>query len=657
MTVSQTEWIELNQRYLTAALAEVRSALERHTARNADPQALSPAADAPLEEAFSAEARPALEVLCATFRLTVFERAVLLLCAAMELESQFAGLCARALGDPSRPWPTFSLALAALPEPHWSALSPNAPLRHWRLIEILSQPGVPLTVSQLRIDERILHYLTGLHHLDERLIGFIEPVATAEEIAPSQQAMAQTIATAWSKASGELPLLQLCGADELTRRTIATSGCAGAGLHCFAIASEVIPANTSELEGLIRLWEREAALTSSALYVDAESLESGDRRSEATVRRFLERVRSPLLLSTNYRWRPLRRATLTIDAQKPTSSEQRELWEEAIGEQAAAGLNGHIGNLIAQFSLNAPAIRASVFEAVNNAASDDSLATELWNASRSQARLRMDDLAQRIDPIATWQDLVLPLDELNQLHEIGAHVAHRTTVYESWGFGAVSARGLGISALFAGSSGTGKTMAAEVLANALSLDLYRIDLSSVVSKYIGETEKNLRRVFDAAEEGGAILFFDEADALFGKRSEVKDSHDRYANIEINYLLQRMESYRGLAVLATNRKGDLDPAFLRRVRFVINFPFPDIALRGEIWRRIFPGDTPLGELDFGKLARLKVAGGNIRNIALNAAFLAAAVGEPVGMSHLQRAARAECAKIEKPLSEAEIGGWL
>ena len=195
-----------------------------------------------------------------------------------------------------------------------------------------------------------------------------------------------------------------------------------------------------------------------------------------------------------------------------------------------------------------------------------------------------------------------------RLREIAVHVAHRATVYDTWGFGAMSNRGLGISALFAGASGTGKTMAAEVLANALRLDLYRIDLSSVVSKYIGETEKNLRRVFDAAEDGGAILFFDEADALFGKRSEIKDSHDRYANIEINYLLQRMESYRGLAVLATNMKGMLDPAFLRRIRFVINFPFPDATQRAEIWQRIFPPNTPTEGLDIGKLARLSVAGG-------------------------------------------------
>src|SRR6185503_5081910 len=194
--------------------------------------------------------------------------------------------------------------------------------------------------------------------------------------------------------------------------------------------------------------------------------------------------------------------TLSIDARKPTADEQREIWEQAVGEEAAQRLNGELKSLVTQFNLNGPAIRATVIEATNkNAGSESSLASELWNASRAQARLRLDDLAQRIEPIAEWQDLVLPPEELSQLREIGAHVAHRTTVYDSWGFGAISARGLGISALFAGSSGTGKTMAAEVLATALALDLYRIDLSSVVSKYIGETEKNLRRVFDAAEDG------------------------------------------------------------------------------------------------------------------------------------------------------------
>ena len=218
-------------------------------------------------------------------------------------------------------------------------------------------------------------------------------------------------------------------------------------------------------------------------------------------------------------------------------------------------------------------------------------------------------------------------------------------------------RGLGISALFAGPSGTGKTLAAEIMANEFRLDLYRIDLSQVVSKYIGETEKNLRRVFDAAETAGAVLLFDEADALFGKRSEIRDSHDRYANIEVSYLLQRMEAYRGLAILTTNMMQALDQAFTRRIRFVVQFPFPDAAQRAEIWRRIFPPLTPTQGLDVGRLAQLNVPGGNIRNIALGAAFLAADCGRPVQMVDLLHAARAEYAKLERPLTGAEIAGWV
>jgi SpoVK/Ycf46/Vps4 family AAA+-type ATPase len=258
--------------------------------------------------------------------------------------------------------------------------------------------------------------------------------------------------------------------------------------------------------------------------------------------------------------------------------------------------------------------------------------------------------------MATWDDLVLPESVLALLREIAIHVRQRTRVYEHWGMASKGRRGLGISALFAGASGTGKTMAAEVLANELRLDLYRIDLSSLVSKYIGETEKNLRKVFDAADDGGTILLFDEADALFGKRSEVKDSHDRYANIEVSYLLQRMEAYRGLAILTTNMKEDLDSAFLRRIRFIVQFPFPDPVQRLEIWRSVFPMDTPTQGLDLSLLAQLNVAGGTIRNIALNAAFLAADANEPVQMKHLLRSARSEYIKLDQPLTQGEVRGW-
>jgi SpoVK/Ycf46/Vps4 family AAA+-type ATPase len=325
-----------------------------------------------------------------------------------------------------------------------------------------------------------------------------------------------------------------------------------------------------------------------------------------------------------------------------------------LGERAAR-LNGQLDAIVGQFSLDGAAIEAAARASLNG--SEEDLATRLWTACRTQTRPGMDGLAQRLEPAATWEDLVLPSSQSDVLREMVSQVRRRATVYEHWGWAQRGERGLGITALFAGGSGTGKTLAAEVIANELGLDLYRIDLSQVVSKYIGETEKNLARVFNAAEGGGAVLLFDEADSLFGKRSEVKDSHDRYANLEVGYLLQRMETYRGLAILTTNMKGALDPAFLRRLRFVVTFPFPDAAQRSEIWRRVFPAATPMDDLPLAKLARLNVAGGNIRNIALHATFLAADSGQPVGMAHLLRAARTEYAKLEKPLTEVETGGWI
>ena len=266
----------------------------------------------------------------------------------------------------------------------------------------------------------------------------------------------------------------------------------------------------------------------------------------------------------------------------------------------------------------------------------------LWPGRRGG----LDALAQRIQSRARIEDLVLPAPLIAQLREIAGQLRQRHRVHEDWGFGAQGPRGLGIAALFAGDSGTGKTFAAEAIANEAGLDLYRIDLASTVSKYIGETEKNLARVFNEAERSGAVLLFDEADALFGKRSEVKDSHDRYANIEVAYLLQRVESYCGLAILTTNMKSALDRAFLRRIRFVVQFPFPDEAAREQLWHRQFPPQAPLGVVDFAALAKLQLAGGNIRGVALNAAFLAAARGEPIGQGVLLAAARAEFAKLER-----------
>jgi SpoVK/Ycf46/Vps4 family AAA+-type ATPase len=351
---------------------------------------------------------------------------------------------------------------------------------------------------------------------------------------------------------------------------------------------------------------------------------------------------------------------LTVEVPKPDKAAQRALWHQIMAD--VPSLNGSVEAVVQQFDFGPRAVAQTVLAAEARAWLREPgdgpkvTADDLWQACREHAGWHLDDLAQRVVPYCTWEDIVLPEDVFRQLQEIAGQVANRPMVYEEWGFGARLNRGRGLSVLFSGSSGTGKTMAAEILANHLGLDLYRIDLAGVVSKYIGETEKNLRMVFDSAEQSGAILFFDEADALFGKRTEVKDSHDRYANIEVNYLLQRMEEYGGLAILATNRSSALDRAFLRRLRFLVNFPFPDTNSRLRIWQKVFPPQAAMGELDYGLLGRMEIAGGNIKNIALNAAFLAADEGTEIGMAHVMHAAQREYAKMDKLISEAEFGSF-
>jgi len=665
-----SSWSDANQRYLMAAVGVIRDALERHIARAPEGSDHGPPTDRPQREHGASEALrqaaeamplpPALDMVCRMFGLTPFARDLLVLCAAVELDSTFATLCATAQGDPARLFPTFSLAMAALPDAHWSAMNPSAPLRHWRLIEVARGPL--LTQSALRIDERILNYVAGVQHVDERLAGLVEFVPQSGELVPSHQALAQRIAAGWSRtAEGRsVPIIQLCGQDVADKRAIAAGACAAAGLNLAAIPAHAVPASASDLEGFVRLWSREAVLANCALLLECHELDPADSARTASANRLIETLGGLLVVSGVDRWRMDQRSVLTFDVLKPTPREQRGLWDKAL-KDTPFRLNGQADAMVAQFNLSANKVYAARADATGSMVQDDGTtgdgAAALWDACRVQARPRLDNLAQRIQPAAGWDDLVLPPQQMQTLRDVALHVRHRTTVYEKWGFAAKGARGLGISALFSGASGTGKTMAAEVLANELRLDLYRIDLSAVVSKYIGETEKNLRRVFDAAEEGGVILLFDEADALFGKRSEVKDSHDRYANIEVSYLLQRMEAYRGLAILTTNLKSALDTAFLRRIRFIVQFPFPDTAQRAEIWRRIFPRDTPTQHLDEDRLARLNVAGGNIRNIALNAAFLAADAGETVRMKHLLRAAQSEYAKLEKSLTDAEVGGWV
>ncbi|MEN6428238.1 MAG: ATP-binding protein [Phycisphaerales bacterium] len=659
-TATTTEWLADNQRHLMAEIGRVRLALERRsiprpengpppddTAQAAPPSDVGPMTDPPAR----------LQTLCVSFGLSPFERDVLLLTAGPELDGRFHALIAEVHGDPRRTNPTFGLALASLSDAHWSALAPAAPLRHWRLVEL--GKGDALVNAPLTIDERVLHYLTGISDLDERLDGLVQRAVAPAELPPSQFAIARRIVDIWSDpvSSSSRPIIQLCdtrGADTIS---VAAMACAKLELQLHALRTPDIPTTVSERETLARLWDREALLCQSALLVESDESDDADLSNRLIP--FLRSLHGLILVSCRDPLRDRYLPIVRLDVGKPTAAEQKTIWRTTLGRLGYA-LDGELDDVVSQFRLGVHAIESTCATLAHEDAGRDhgSLSALLWDTCRTQVRPRLDNLAQRIEPHASWDDLVLPKDSQQLLHEMVAHVRHRTRVYETWGFAAKGGiRGLGISGLFAGSSGTGKTLAAEIIANELRLDLYRIDLSQVVSKYIGETEKNLRRVFDAAEDGGAILLFDEADALFGKRSEVKDSHDRYANVEVSYLLQRMESYRGLAILTTNMRQALDPAFLRRIRFAVTFPFPDAAARAEIWRRIFPAATPTEGLEIQRLARLNVPGGNIRNIALQAAFAAANAGEPVRMAHLLHAARTECMKIEKPLTDAEIGGWI
>ncbi|MCH4561928.1 ATP-binding protein [Halomonas sp. EGI 63088] len=591
---------------------------------------------------------PALHLLGDRFGLTPFEREVLLLCAAVELDTRVAGLCAAAQGDATRVYPTFALALALFDEPAWDVMSPIRPLRYWRLLEI-NQPGnQPLTGSALRADERVVNFLKGLSYLDDRLSPFLVPFEADFDgnLPPSQEAAAAQVARHLSQtAEGTTPLVQLVGTDPISQEMVAQQAARALNLTLYKLPATMLPRQATELETLARLWHRESLLMPIALYLDAREMGTGDEAPEPTLARFLARSGGVFLIGTREGRGDLGPMVQAVPVAKPTAVEQVNVWSAAL----SSAPRETVAQLSGQFDLNAPAIRRIARVVGNGGATGGAL----WQACIETSALRLDRLAERIRPVATWNDIVLPETEETLLRQLAAQVARRAQVYDEWGFRARMNRGLGISALFAGDSGTGKTMAAEVIANALDLRLYRIDLSAVVSKYIGETEKNLRQLFDAAEGGGAILFFDEADALFGKRSEVRDSHDRYANIETSYLLQRVESFRGLAILSTNMRGALDTAFLRRLRFVINFPYPGPEQRRTIWMRAWPQGVPREGLDYDRLAKLNLSGGNIATVALNATFMAAEEGGPVTMPRVLAAARAEYEKLERPIHEADF----
>lgn len=592
------------------------------------------------------------------FSLSAFERDLLVLCFGAAIEARFGAACAAAHGDAQTTWPTFGLALSALEGAHWSATSGSRPLRYWKLVEIAHARGAgSLMHDPLQIDERILHCMLGVPAIDQRLEALVRPLAPAQE-APLEPASARLAALFdeglrhWlASDDSERPLL-LCGERGVARQRVFIELCRRAGLDPYELQPSDLPAAPEDRQMLARLWTREAALQHTALFI--RCADDDDLRG---LRGWLELVRAPIAIDASAGSPAERLAGLRLDLPALTAPERKAAWVRQLGN-AAQQTGATLERIVEYFDFDEASIRKAAASALQTPLDDgDDMGKVVWSVCRRQGRRSLDHLARRIEPDAAWADLVLPDAQMQTLRQIAIHMRQRAVVHQQWGFAERYSRGHGLSALFAGGSGTGKTMAAEILARELDLDLYQIDLASMVSKYIGETEKNLRRVFDAAEDSGTVLLFDECDALFGKRSEVRDSHDRYANLEVSYLLQRMDSYRGVAILTTNMHHALDSAFLRRIRFVVQFPFPDAPLRLRIWQGIFPPRAPLDALDFSQLAQLNVPGGVIRNIATHAAFLAAEEGRKIGTRHILAASRIEYAKMDKPLTAAETRGWL
>jgi hypothetical protein len=659
---AETDWAEANQACLIQEFVRLRICMGMPEAE--------PKQDVLERLRGSMQPPPAIDTLASIFGLSAFERDLVLLCASIEMDSALATRCGEALGRPQRSYITFALALAVLSDPHWSALAPLAPLRKYRLIEM--EPGFGLTAAPLRIHERVLHFLAGVNRLDPSLELLLQSKPYPFWAAAEHHELATTIASRVEADGADGPLVHLSGDDPRGQEDVAALLAEHMGRHLFILPRRSIPSPGAETDHFIQLWSREAMLLPGLLLMQLETAgpASAGRQLSPAADDLMERLPGPLLVASRDPLpQSLERYRESCDVNKPDPAAQKRLWQRALGP-ASANLDVHLDRIAEQFRLSAETIvsvarstaglvpQLSIVEPL--AAQNSPDPEHLWNACRAVSRPRLEGLAEQITTgsrPAEWDDLVLPQTQKQILRQMAAQLRHRLQVYETWGFSERGRRGLGLSALFCGHSGTGKTWAAEVLAAELKLDLYRIDLSAVVSKYIGETEKNLKQVFDAAECGGVLLLFDEADALFGKRAEVKDGRDRYANMEVGYLLQRMENFGGLAILTTNLKASLDKAFQRRLRFIVDFPFPDAAQREAIWARIFPKNAPTKGLDLKRLAQLNMTGGSIRNIALNAAFLAADAGRPVEMDHVLQATRLEAMKVERPLAESEIRGWV
>ncbi|WP_045856247.1 ATP-binding protein [Teredinibacter purpureus] len=655
--MSNNEWYALNSRCLAVGLEDVRRACYRALSREYEKEI--PKQNESFDDA-------ALTRLCVIFRLSPFERQLLLLCAAAQLEGEFGELYGAIVGDPKRHFPTFDLALTLFNGGQWLPFSPQSTIRYWRLLEMndTQQPNL----TPLRINETVLHYITGFASSDSALSALTIPNDFQPELAGGQHLLAEQVAKLITQPTTDAlpPLVQLKGNDKQAGIGVVQVAANLANVIVKRLDASLLPHNNVDLEELYIRLEREAILYQSIYVFECEYEPEQKPNLTRALNYLFKRLTAFCLLTGDIPLSLGARDHIKLDVTRPSYHEQQEIWQRLMpdvfsSESSVAALR----EILDQFDLSADAIQAIArqwtIDAISFADSSEhsephEAVEHVLNLCRKQSRAEVSGLAKIIEPVdIQWQNLVLPEEQLTTLRSIIEQVKHRYKVYRQWGFAQGSAYGLGIGVLFSGASGTGKTLAARVIASELKLDIYQIDLSSIVSKYIGETEKNLEKIFTAAEKSGAILLFDEADALFGKRSEVKDSRDRYANMEVSYLLQRIENFSGLAILTSNFRKALDQAFLRRLRFIVQFPFPQIQERILIWENVFPSQLPRKDITFEKLARLEIPGGIIRSIAINAAFHAAS-GDLLEMHHIRKAAVDEYKKTEKTLVAELVADW-
>jgi AAA+ superfamily predicted ATPase len=613
------------------------------------------------------------------FGLDAFEVDVVLVCLAVEMDLRYEKLYAYLNDDVTKKRPSVGLVLDLLARTVEARLevrryfSAEASLFRHHLLTLFedpSQPHSPLLARYIGVDARIVRYLLDSDVVDERIrpyVSLLEPGEDSRERPVDDAVRRQLVRFVKGDATDGHAIIHLRGPYGAGKQGLAEAVCRDLGRRLLIVDVAKVP-NDKEGSGptLFELVQREVALQGAAVFwKNFDTLLAEDRKAGLTA--FLDALGSrPALtfLAGELRWEPnevLRTARLArLELRKPSWSERLATWSAALDGDRRPDASVDLGALAATFKFTGGQIRDAAAMAINLANLRDSgaacvSAADLYEACRLQSNQKLSTLARKIVPKYTWHDIILPRDHVERLREICNHVKYRERVHGDWGFDQKLSLGKGLSVLFAGPSGTGKTMAAEIIAATLGLELYKIDLSTVVSKFIGDTEKNLSRIFAEAETSNAILFFDEADALFGKRSEVKDSHDRYANIEIGYLLQRMEEYDGVVVLATNFRKNMDEAFVRRLQFTVEFPFPNEEDRRRIWKGVWPDDTPCDPtLDVDFMARrFEITGGSIRNIALAAAFLAAADGNVVTMTHLIHATKREFQKMGKVVTEGEF----